>query len=216
MDVPGRLEQKGRRLLEKALAKALRSRAKGTGWKVCQGCLFLEDDGWFVEARPAVYINAYRSTVSLYAKPMAADPLFWEIVDLVENNSLPLSFRAFGAWTLRMPQIVELDLDETGKDESGLADAVIGAASVELKRWKSRRSIAGLLEKLQELHDRDERRPYLAGEVCLLLLLGEREAATDICVSAREQGLSGSFQVGDQTFVDLALQWLAKVQPTVH
>jgi hypothetical protein len=216
MEPLGRGDQQARRLLDKALSKALCSRAKGTGWKVSQGCLFREDDGWFVEARPAVYVTACRSTVSLHAKPMAVDPIFWEIVDLVENNSLPLSFRAFGAWTVRTPQIVDLDLDELGKDVFDLADAVIAVAAIEVERWKSQRSAAGLLEELKQLHARDERRPYLSAEVCLLVLLGDRQTAKEICVSARECGLSGGFQVGDQTFVDLALEWLDTAQPIIH
>lgn len=70
-----RAEEKSRRLLAKAVAVDLRTRAKPAGWKVSQGMLFREDDDWFADAWPIVSIGEPKSTLRLHLKPMSIDPV---------------------------------------------------------------------------------------------------------------------------------------------
>ena len=82
-------EQKNRRTLNKLVVAEIRARAKAAGWKTSQGWLFREHHGWFIDARPAVWVMERRSTLELRCKPMNIDPVFWEIVETQENNAQP-------------------------------------------------------------------------------------------------------------------------------
>src|SRR6185437_12455637 len=93
----GREEAKQRRALDKALGLALRKQAKGTGWRVSQGVLFRALDGWFLSAPTAVWIGRRKTQAEVFCKPMALDPIFWEIVETESNANMPLSFRHQGA-----------------------------------------------------------------------------------------------------------------------
>jgi hypothetical protein len=65
-------------------------------------------------------------------KPMAIDPIFWDLVGLPENREQPLSFRANGAWTCRPPYFAELDIEEH-TDSAVVADRMIAAATDQLE-----------------------------------------------------------------------------------
>ena len=206
-------EQKSRQILAKSVAVGLRSRAKAAGWKVSQGCLFREDGGWFVDAQPKVWVMEQKWTLQLSAKPMSIDPVFWEIVATKDNNKRPLSFRLFGAWTVRTPPISQVEVADNSLDAPSLSDAIVRVAQREFDRSKLGRGLEGFLSKLQK-HDPDN--PYLAAVVCTLALLDRREEARKVCITARERNETGGFLVGARTFVDLALEWFDKTEPTRH
>jgi hypothetical protein len=209
-----RVEQKARRILAKAVNAELRARAKGTGWRVSQGWLFREDNGWFVDARPFVHVAQHKSRLELHAKPMTMDPIFWEIFKSPDNNKLPLSFRLFGAFSVTTPAIVSVDLDAGSLDAGGLADAVLRVAQSALERSRHDRRVDTLLAKVEEHHSRLPSHPYLPAHVCALILLGRRDDARAVCVAARAAHESGGYIVGAQTFPDLAIDWLDRVGAT--
>lgn len=101
--VVGREGQRARRVKGKQLQGALRRSIVGTKWRCFGGILFTDHLGWFVEVVSAVWIPSRRTVARIHVKPMAIDPIFWDIVGLLENNKLPLSFRAIGAWTCSTP-----------------------------------------------------------------------------------------------------------------
>jgi hypothetical protein len=206
-------EQKSRRILAKSVAAELRSRAKAAGWRVSQGLLFREEAGWFVDARPNVWVTEQKWTLDLFAKPMSIDPVFWEIVATKDNNQQPLSFRLFGAWTVSTPPISQLEVAENSLDAASLADTIVQVAQREFEHWKLGRSFDGFLSNVQK---QGADNPYLPAVVCALALLDRREDARQVCIAARERSQTGGFLVGSRTFFDLALEWLDKTEPTRH
>lgn len=74
-------QQKLRKELGKAVAAELKKRSRDCGWKISQGWLFRQQDGWFVDARPSVWVMDSRTTLELFAKPMSIDPIFWDIAN---------------------------------------------------------------------------------------------------------------------------------------
>jgi len=183
-------EQKTRRALSKSVAAELRSQAKEAGWKVSQGWLFRDDNGWFVDARPNVWVMERKSTVELRAKPMSIDPIFWEIVGTKDNNKLPLSFRVFGAWTVSTPALTEVEVDEEALDAAGLADLMVQIARCELERSRLDRSLERFLSKVQEHHSRVPSRPHLPAVVCALALLDQREEARAACIAGSAKAIA--------------------------
>jgi hypothetical protein len=203
-------EQKVRRVLSKAVARELRPRAKGTGWKISQGWLFREDGGWFVDVRPIVHLAQRATWLELRGKPMSIDPMLWDILETQSADNLPLSFRLFGAFTVRTPALTRIEIDEGSLDASGLADAILRIAQRELERWRHGRSIEGFLAELQQQHSRLPSHPYLPAAVCALILLGRHEDAATMCVTARAAQEIGGFMVGSRSFTDLAIAWLER------
>jgi len=149
-------------------------------------------------------------------KPMALDPLFWSIVGLKENEALPLSFRAIGAWVLRPPSI---------EDNVGLDTVEVGALAREVLKWVNQRT-SRLLETmsletmLAELVQREPLRgQHRALAVCLHLLAGDHEAAMGLCrIDDTDENPpvrdGGGFTTrnGDgsiATFLDQARDWIA-------
>lgn len=129
-----RSRKKERHALGRQLQKSLKERARGTGWGCARGCLFRDHEGWFVEIRPVVAVSSFGTHVRLHVKPMALDPVFWQIVELPENIRLPLSFRASGAWTCHTPPAAEMLLTEAEHQADSLATLVLTWADEQLKQ----------------------------------------------------------------------------------
>jgi len=137
-------ETKARTALSKDVATELRWRAKNAGWKVYRGWLFREDDGWFVDAWCDV--EQRKTTVTVHLKPMGIDPIFWDIVLAPQNRNQPLSFRLWGAWTIKAPGRNEHKIDNMGLDAPALTDCVLSIASQELVRTRENRSIETFID----------------------------------------------------------------------
>jgi hypothetical protein len=211
----GREETKQRRALAKAFGLAVKQKAKGTAWRFSQGVLFRDFEGWFISAPAAVWIGRRKTQIELKCKPMALDPIFWEIVETESNASMPLSFRYCGAWTCSTPALVEHELNET--------DPVVIAAEAlvwldnqtgQIKSW----SVEHFLQLLRE-HPRSN--SYLATQVTTMLMMGSYETAEALCKDAIERGDTGGFTLSrqsgpSQSFPQLALAWLSRRRRTIH
>ncbi len=211
-----RIEQKNRRALSKAVTAELRARVRGTGWKITQGWLFREDDGWFVDARPLMHLTDQILRFELRVKPMSIEPVFWEIADTQANEKMPLSFRLVGAWTVSTPATRVVAIDEGSLDAGSLAEEILEVAHRELEQSRLSRSVEGFLADVQQHHSRLSSRPYLPAIVCSLIVLGRLDDARAICIAARAKHEIGGFLVGARSFVDLAIAWLDRKAPTKH
>lgn len=209
-------DQKARRTLSKALTAELRVRAKGTGWKVSQGWLFREDAGWFVDARPTVHLVEHKAWLELHAKPMSVDSVFWDIIETQDSDKLPLSFRLFGAFVVTTPAVLRVEIDEDSLDAGGLADLMLSVAERELERSRNDRSIEKFLAEVEEHRSRLPSHPYLPAMVCTLILLGRREDARALCVTAHAAREAGGFMLGSRSFTDLAIAWLDRTGTGSH
>jgi hypothetical protein len=211
-----RQEERARRALAKEVADQLRRQAKGTGWKVSQGWLFRDDQSWFVEARGSLWVQERKSTLALHLKPMSIDPILWSIVQTPDNIRMPLSFRLFGAWTIATPPRSENEIDEAGFDGGGIAKSILVAASRELEQARQHLSLESFVAFIEERRRKAALRAYLPAIVCAHVLRGDFERALAECVSAREAGEIGGFQIGAQSFVALAIDWLRDNGPARH
>lgn len=83
---------------ERDTLRCLKAAVRGTGWRINQTAAFRQIGQLFVVGFLNSWRNADKVAMSLEAKPMAVDPLFWTIVDLEANGQEPLSFRVWGAF----------------------------------------------------------------------------------------------------------------------
>ena len=189
-----------------AFKVALKTQAKGTGWRHADGSIFKQKDEWFLCNSPSL---AYKSGVILQwkCKPMAIDPLFWEIFHLEENRKQPLSFRDRGAWTIRpLGPNKYIARDETSPEK--LAEAVI--------QWsnKRREEVADLTldVMLANLGPLNKLSANKAEAICLLILLGQLDEAERLCRESDPKdsgGYTSARKNGGDRFYDYALDWIA-------
>jgi hypothetical protein len=185
----------------------LRQQAKATGWKLANGHLFRVESEWFVDVLPSPLWQRGLRLV-LCAKPMAVDPLFWRIVGLQDNERLPLSFRANGAWVVRPPSR-EANIALTETDPGALAVATMAWATDQLVDINAS-SPQALLREIECLGER--RRHFVAFEICLRLLTADWAGALALCNDHGPEE-SGGFQTGDKTYFDQARDWISAHRP---
>ncbi|SDR19583.1 hypothetical protein [Pseudovibrio sp. Tun.PSC04-5.I4] len=82
----------------KEMQRQLRLVVKSTDWRQSKGVVFRQSDDWFIAGHwRNVSANASDGLrIEILAKPMAIDPMLWEVMGLEENNTKPLSFRYWG------------------------------------------------------------------------------------------------------------------------
>ena len=149
------------------------------GWRCANGGIFLQQGDWFIDVLPSLLWK--RGVMArLSAKPMKVDPVFWSIVGLPENGTLPLSFRANGAWVLR-PPFSEAFIALNEPEPELLACALVKWATDRLPEVAAL-SIDNLLGTLEETGDRDVKN-FAALEICLHLMRDDYESAINVCQS---------------------------------
>lgn len=198
-------EQKLVRKHRKEFEAALKQRAKGSGWRFAGNTIFRQEDGWMLAATPRpTWQRGVKNR--LLVKPMALDPIFWEIVGLEENNNTPLSFRIYGAWILSPPSIVEFK-NARMVDPVKLADAAFAWT----EKWRlqnlSSYSVDKLLAQLGPLEKTSGH--YRSVSICLLILQGDFQRARTLC-DADPSDAGGFWSVGSGSFYTQAKRWLAE------
>ena len=199
-----RQETKERHALARQLQKSLREHARATGWGCARGCLFRNHEDWFVEVLPIVALNGFRTHLRLHVKPMAIDPIFWQIVELPENMRLPLSFRASGAWNCHTYPIVETILPDAEHQAETLASLVLDWADKQLEQRGPHWTLQEFIEGLQQADNGWN----FASLVTALVLAGRSDEALSTCLETKARGEAGMFVVGHRSFVDLAMAYL--------
>jgi hypothetical protein len=202
-----RAEELARHACRRALVKAVREAAKGTGWRCSGGTLFREQNGWFFDAYPAVTIFWRETQASLRVKPMAIDPIFWDLVNMPENRNQSLSFRGLGAWVCRAPTLEETTINEFDMNPAAAAD--------EFVRWTQETSARVqetlTLENFAKLVDDAQRpgpfNPFLATKIVTKILMGQSEEARRLSVEAERVGDVGGF-ASDGSLPEMAVRWL--------
>ena len=210
-----RLQQKVLKQRCKDFDAALKEQARASGWRYARGELFRQSGDWFLNVFPILLWE--RGILARFMiKPMALDPLFWDIAGLPENNGLPLSFRAQGAWVLRPP----------GQEENvGLDISDVEQLAREFLLWSTRRADEALKACSIETMLGELENGSLAGHnravvTCLHILAENFESAARLCQTEdpdvhplmREGGgftthhPDGSMS----TFMDQARDWIAR------
>lgn len=215
---PGKLtreQQRAARQRQKDFAAALKRQARAASWRYAGGWIFRQSGDWFVDVLPWL-LPERGAALRLLIKPMALDPLFWDIVGVSENRSFPLSFRANGAWVLRPATIdsqAGLDLAEV----ESLAAEVLRVADRQAAALLETISLESMLAALPDKKDLFGQQRVLA--VCLHILAGHTEAAFELCrISSSEEHpivrgsgfLTRNPDGSVSTFLDQARDWIAR------
>jgi hypothetical protein len=207
----GREQRRALKQREKEFQAALKAAGRGHGWRYVGGQLFRQDSVWFASVLP--FLERERGiAVRFSVKPMALDPLFWDIVGLPENRNLPLSFRANGAWVLHPPHKESL-IGPAMPEVVVLAELVVRSADEQLEQSRETRSIEQMLNELMQVSAAVGHERALA--ICLLILKDDLDRALALCrlssppdVLYEGRFASVSADGTISTFVDQAEAWI--------
>lgn len=193
-----------RRAYASELSKALKGAAKASGWKAAQGLLFKEAGPWFVTCWLETSLLSAQTQIRLGAKPMAIDPIFWDIFDLRENHDESLSFRALGAWTCPSLDIADVSVPErpcatdTASDALRIAVEQLDAAPIRSLSWFESECRKAL----------DDQPALLASLITTLIADNRKAQALDLCLQAEASGETGGFVSRQISFAQAAARWL--------
>jgi len=217
-----KLFEKERRNLQRALPKAVKAAAKGSSWRVARGTLFQERDGWFIQVHAFPWILEAKTPAELRFKPMGLDPLFWKILGMEANLDMPLSFRAFGAYTCRPPALRETDISEANGSPERVAANLLKWADEQFQSLNGSQTVSSFVEFIQTYPDHLNDGRYLTPLIVGMLLQGRDEEALSICREARVRAgdsflndASGFIfsRAGEMiTFTQLAMEWITDKQ----
>jgi hypothetical protein len=203
-----REERATRRALSQSVTTQLRQLSKGTGWRFTKYILFREYRGWFISTISAVWLSEPRTTADFHIKPMALDPLFWEIVGLQSNNKEPLSFRGLAAWKCSTPPLAESDVPEGSGQPQEIARRILYWSAEQLNAISHQLTNESFLHFIQN-HPRRTSGHYLETLVTTLVLMGREEMAQEVLTQAKARNEAGDFSAGGKSFVEMAREWIA-------
>lgn len=203
---------KARYAFDKACRSALKDLVRATSWKKSDYFVFREQEACFFKGSLNVHVNAPRSVARIEAKPMALDPILWEILRLEDNRRMPLSFRGSGAFVCpALPfreQEVELEGDEPREVAGRFLEACEAGAALALARLRSE----SFTELVRQHPDQAQRGAYSIALVVSLIHDGNLAEAARVATDYASGRLNTThdFLFHDQSFHDLALSWLRK------
>ncbi|CAN5611461.1 hypothetical protein BH10PSE14_BH10PSE14_08510 [soil metagenome] len=210
-----REQQKAAKQRSKDFDASLKRDARAGGWRYARGTIFRQSGDWFISILPSLLWER-GAIVRMMVKPMAVDPLFWDIVGLSDNNALPLSFRANGAWVLRPPSTesyVGLHMIEIER----LAEEVFGWGNRQMSQTLASISIDSIIAALPGSH---QVRAYRALAICLHILARDIDGALEFCrlddpdahpLMQENGGFTTHNRDGTvSTFLDQARDWIAR------
>lgn len=199
--------EKQRRELSKSLNSEIKAATKATKWKFSNGVIFKEAAGWFFSVNSIVYLNQELTEIQFNAKPMAIDPIFWEIFALPDNNKMPLSFRYWGAFTCRCPDLECRRLNDTSRNTNEVAAEITDWADTKFKNFNQETTVSLLMEKI---HKCANNWGYFAPEICLLIWQNKQELAKYKCEEAISNNNEGGFTSLNGSFPQMTLEFLSK------
>lgn len=197
----------GRHAQRRELYKACQAVAKGTRWKAKTGVLVGEQDGWLVAIHELTDVSQRRTRARVIVKPMAIDPIFWEIVGHPELCRQGLSFRYFGAMTCAPLILEEPELSEEG-GVTAIAQRMLDLGNRKLTEIAATWTSDRFLELLC-----DPWKPELRFVTRVTTLLADRrfEEAQRFCDESAARGSSGGFLSSKRgTLNEMVSRWIAQ------
>jgi hypothetical protein len=211
-----REQQRSVKQRRKEFDALLKGKARAAGWRFVRGEVFRQTGDWFINIMPSLLWER-GAIVRMMTKPMALDPVFWNIVGLNENEALPLSFRATGAWVLRPPSI---------DDHVGLDTIEVEPLAAKVLDWSNQRATAvlqsiSLKSMLAALPDEQHLRgQHRALAICLNIMMNDLDGAMRLCrvddpATHPLMREGGGFTTHNRdgsisTFLDQARDWIAR------
>jgi hypothetical protein len=207
--------------LNKLLNAVLSHSAKARKWEWSRGFIFKATDLLFFSLVIVGQVKQRCLFYTLSYKLLAFDNLFWEIVNMKENLKQPLSFRAFGAWTVPGTTISKGDISipdwDAGNVQLAVNEILTGCEREAEKVSKEIKGLDDNLRVIEKFHVRlKDEYPNAVTNIWVERLLtsilkNEYRVSEGIVRDRMNSNDSGSFQVGSKSFYELANEHLRSI-----
>ena len=178
---------KRRHAQSRDLVRACRAIVAGTGWKSRQGVLFTHRDGWFIAVHEMTNLLHERTQARVAVKPMATDPVFWDMVGHPELRRQGLSFRYFGAMTTGALILEEPEIPEQGGPHA-IARRMLELGEQVLDRISRTWTVDDFLAGIAGRGGR-----YYTATIATLIAYGREAEAGRLSATSVAAGSSGGF-----------------------
>jgi hypothetical protein len=199
-----------RTAFEKELLAELNPLVKKSKWKKSSCALFNQSGDHYQDVLVSVHRNAALTTAELRFKPMALDPILWEILDIPENKDKPLSFRTWGAFTCSGLPILEVQLEQPGNSPGEVASKLVNLCNDKVALFQEQLAAAPFSNLIAGHTNHVERGAYAVTLVVSLINdgnLGFAYRTASSYVSGELSSCAGFTSAG-KSFHQLALEWL--------
>lgn len=183
---------------------------KKSKWKKASCALFNQSGDYYQDVLVSVYRSAALTSAELRFKPMALDPILWEILDIPENKDKPLSFRTWGAFTCSGLPILEVQLEQPGSYPSEVASRLANLCNDKVALFQEQLSAAPFSSLVARHTNHIERGAYAVTLVASLINDGNLDMAHRTASSYLSGELSScaTFISAGKSFHQLTLEWL--------
>lgn len=181
--------------------------------------MFIHRDLLFFVVLINPYAKNHKISYSLNYKLYEIDKVFWEILDLKENNNLPLSFHALGAWTAPTMQINEGIIEISNWNDDQVLDHLLSKVlnemnDISLEVSKTINNIEKNLEFIEELYNEhlikypQSRRNIFKEQVMTAILKHDYITAQRISENRINERDTGGFMNGNKSFYEMTIDFL--------
>jgi hypothetical protein len=195
---------------EKQLLAEIGTHLKRSEWKKSSCALFRQSDGIYQDIFIAVHRNSASTTTELRLKPMALDPILWDILDIPENRDMPLSFRTWGAFTCSAIPVYEAQIESFGDTAGDVAHRLIALYKDKISLVDHVLSEKPFSELVSSHPNQIERGAYAVTLVTSLINDGNLDLAYGAAMSYASGALSSCVNLvsSGKSFHQLAVEWM--------
>lgn|SRR5690242_11309674 len=187
------------------LVRACQAAVKGSSWRSNKGTLFAHRSRWLVGVTEMTNVTCEQTKARIAVKPMANDPIYWDIIGHPELRDESLSFRLFGWMTTSSLILEEPVISERG-GTSAIAKRMLDIGDCKLSEiasdWTAEEFLAGLGDPIS---------PDKKFITRVVTLLAERryDDALQLCEASAARGESGGFVSSIKgTFNEMTAHWI--------
>ncbi len=201
-----------RREFQRLCLEQLQQCVKGTEWKKASNVVYRVEKDFFLAATLAVHLNSKATHATFEVKPIAVDPILWEILDMPENASEPMSFRANGAFTCPMPELAHAEIEPPATSPMQVAAELLAFASRSAASFFEHLKARPFIHQLEQHPNQRERGAYATTLVASHIAEGNSAEATTIARSYSSGEMQSCLVLSSKgrTFHDLAIEWLSR------
>ena len=193
---------------EKEWDSFLKQEAKNFGWKF---------KGWFAYKvindffyKVSFYTSANDNSISgsLQFKPLIIDDTFWQIVHLLENKKMPVSFRGNGAFVVHSKEVFDFKLRVVHDDlQSDIKDLLTKINSHVAELQSSITNLDSFITYV-ERHP-SKRSEWFDSDLLIVTSIVQKkyDKALALLDYAKKNSGMCSWSFGDKDFYDLAIEY---------
>jgi hypothetical protein len=179
-------------------------------WKKSKCAMFGKFGDYYQDVMISVHRNSGRTIATLRCKPMALDPLLWDILDMSENQGQPLSFRTWGAFVCSGLPLLEKELEEPGQTPKEVATNALEFGVANRNLLEERLTATQYSELLERHPNQTARGAYAVTLVASLIHEGNEQEARRLASAYASGSLKScsEFTSDGLSFHEHALRWL--------